>query len=110
MAHLERCDLFIGNDSGPAHVAAAVGTPTIAIFGSAVSAWYRPLGAHHRVIQVDDMPCRPCFDHCTQSENFCITGIPVERVLREVEGVLDALVERRPIAVDLVSRRSEIPA
>lgn len=108
MALLECMDLFIGNDSGPAHIAAAVGTPTVVIFGSAVSAWYRPLGEGHRVIQVDDMPCRPCFDQCTRSENFCITDITVERVLSEVDAQLQAIFAE-PLAVDLTSLASDIP-
>ncbi len=109
-AYLELCDMFIGNDSGPAHIAAAVGTPTITIFGSAVSEWYRPLGLGHRVVQVDEMPCRPCFDHCTRSENFCITGIPAERVLREVDASLAAVALTRSLAVDLTPLASDIPA
>ena len=110
VAYLNCCDLFIGNDSGPAHIAAAVGAPTVAIFGSAVSAWYRPLGLDHRVIQIDDMSCRPCFDHCTRSENFCITGISVQTVRNAVEESIGRVLARRSFAVDLNSVASDIPA
>lgn len=96
-AQLALCDLFVGNDTGPAHIAAAVGVPCITIFGSAVSAWYRPYGEQHRVVQVDDVPCRPCFDQCTQPENFCITDISLARVLEEVESALEHVLERRRI-------------
>ena len=43
-------DLFVGNDSGPAHVAAAVGTPTIALFGPTNPAIWRPLAPHSQVV------------------------------------------------------------
>ena len=48
---LSSCDLFIGNDSGPAHLAAAIGLPTISIFGKTNPARYRPMGPNTVVIQ-----------------------------------------------------------
>ncbi len=89
-AYLRRCDLFIGNDSGPAHVAAAVGTPTVTIFGPQNADWYRPYGPHSAVVHVTPMPCRPCFDQCTQPTNICLTTIPVSFVLAEVLGALQS--------------------
>jgi len=64
-AVIERCDLFIGNDSGPMHIAAAVGTPVVAVFGPSNSqAWgpYTPPGqpSRHQVVS-RDLPCVPCF-------------------------------------------------
>ena len=51
--------LYIGNDSGPMHLAAAVGTPTIAVWGSSDSRRWRPWGVDHRVIQ-NPFECNPC--------------------------------------------------
>lgn len=109
VAQLARCDVFLGNDSGPAHIAAAVGADTVTIVGPQVAAWYRPYGEHHRVVQIDDVPCRPCFDHCTQPENFCITQISVPRVLKEVEAVIRRRADRTSSAVDLMLVEGEIP-
>jgi ADP-heptose:LPS heptosyltransferase len=50
-AVLERCVLFLGNDSGITHLAAAVGTPTVAVFGGASRPIWEPLGEHTRVVQ-----------------------------------------------------------
>ncbi|HXI85162.1 MAG TPA: glycosyltransferase family 9 protein [Verrucomicrobiae bacterium] len=50
-AVLERCVLFLGNDSGITHLAAAVGTPTVALFGGASLPIWEPLGLHTRVVQ-----------------------------------------------------------
>lgn len=49
-AVLERADLMVGNDSGPLHMAAAVGTPVVALFGPSEPRHFAPLGAHHRVL------------------------------------------------------------
>lgn len=64
-AALELADLFIGNDAGPMHLAAAVGTPTVAIFGlSNADAWGPYTGNHPErkalVVKLD-LPCMPCF-------------------------------------------------
>jgi len=53
-AVLERCALFIGNDSGITHLSAAVGTPTIALFGPASSSIWQPRGRRVRVIRFGD--------------------------------------------------------
>jgi heptosyltransferase III len=47
---LERCALFLGNDSGITHLAAAVGTPTIALFGPASASAWEPGGEHVSVL------------------------------------------------------------
>jgi len=64
-ALIERCDLFVGGDSGPMHVAVAVGTPVVAVFGpSNKEAWgpYTPPGesSPHTVV-TRNLPCQPCF-------------------------------------------------
>ena len=64
-AVIERCKLFMGNDSGPMHMAVAVGTPVVAVFGpSNKEAWgpYSPPGVPnpHKVV-ARDLPCQPCF-------------------------------------------------
>lgn len=113
-AYLARCDLFVGNDSGPAHIAAAVGTPTVTIFGPQNADWYRPYGPHGTVVHITPMPCRPCFDRCTQPSNICLTGIPASAVLAEVLGALekrgDGLRHVHRHDVDLVPLGGEIPA
>ncbi len=65
-AVIEHCHLFLGNDSGPMHIAAAVQTPVVAVFGpSNAAAWgpYTPPGesSPHTVVARSDLPCMPCF-------------------------------------------------
>lgn len=59
-ALLSRCQLFIGNDSAPLHLAAAVKTPTIGLFGPTSPAQFSPFGPEHAVIY-KAFPCSPCF-------------------------------------------------
>jgi ADP-heptose:LPS heptosyltransferase len=60
MAVLERCELFVGNDSAPMHMAAALGVPTVGIFGPTSVANFRPLGARVTIVRAG-LACSPCF-------------------------------------------------
>lgn len=87
-ALLSRCDLVISNDSGPVHVAAAVGTPTVTIFGPSDDVKYRPLGEKHRVVKTE-IDCRPCGKHqCPLGHHRCMTEITVDQILKEMETLL----------------------
>ncbi len=88
-ALLEQCDLFIGNDSGPMHVAAAVGTPTVAIFGPGAPAKTAPYVAADRHREVShNFACSPCrqdfFKECDPAPSglpWCLEQITVQEVL-----------------------------
>lgn len=76
------------NDSGLAHLAAAVGTPTVAIFGSTSSAWTAPLGPRVRIVQ-HAPPCSPCFRRTCRIGYRCLTAVTVRDVLTAVDAVAD---------------------
>ncbi|GIW09970.1 MAG: glycosyl transferase [Dehalococcoidia bacterium] len=87
-AVLQRAALFIGNDSGPAHLAAAVGTPALVIFsGQNEPAVWRPWG--ERVVVLQHRPaCAPCgLRHCTR-DLACLFGVSVEAALTAAEALL----------------------
>lgn len=69
-AALELVDLFIGNDAGPMHLASAVGTPTVAIFGLSNSEAWGPYTGNHptrkAIVVKQNLPCMPCF-YCGHS-------------------------------------------
>src|SRR5205807_4147745 len=75
IAVLRRARLLITNDSGPMHLAAAVGTPVIALFGPTDPARTGPYGVSHTVLR-SGVPCRPCFSRrCTNAiELECLTS------------------------------------
>ena len=85
-----RARLFIGVDSAPMHIAAAMGTPTVALFGPSGDKEWGPWGVAHRIVASDAHPCRPCgIDGCGGSKvSDCLTALPVARVYRAVQELL----------------------
>lgn len=81
-AILSECCLAVGNDGMLLHLAAAVGTRTVAIFGPSDPTLYRPFGANHGVIK-PALPCAPCYEkaknHCEHRR--CLTELSVDAVL-----------------------------
>ena len=82
-AMLSKCKLMVTNDSGPMHVAAAVGTPTVAIFGSSSPTWTRPFGLGHEVIY-KHLECSPCFQRTCPIGYKCLNAISVDEVYQAV--------------------------
>jgi ADP-heptose:LPS heptosyltransferase len=80
-AFLERADLFLGADSGPAHLAACAGTPSIVLFsGTNRSRQWRPWSRRSLVLR-HDVACRPCHHKvCPLADHPCMTGLNPERV------------------------------
>ena len=87
-ALLARLSLVIGNDSGLAHLAVAVGTPVVVIFGAAQKeTWEYPENCGYRAVSIP-VPCRPCaLAECPIGYN-CLTGVTVEAVLAATEPLL----------------------
>lgn len=87
-ALLSCCRALITGDSGPMHLASAVDTPVLALFGPTTREWgFYPAGPRDRVLE-SPLPCRPCSLHglasCRQS-GACLAGISPERVLETLE-------------------------
>jgi heptosyltransferase-1 len=79
-SRLEATDLLISNDSGPVHMAVAVGTPTLVLFGPTDPERTGPFGQGHRVIQAPP-PCCPCYlRNCTRHGAPCMNTIEVSTV------------------------------
>jgi heptosyltransferase-2 len=88
MALIEKCSLFITNDSGLMHVAAALNVPLIAIFGSTNSTTTGPLSSNSRVVQVP-MDCSPCLKpECPKGHLNCMDQIGVDMVFDIVKEIL----------------------
>ena len=88
-AVFRRAKVFLGHDSGPMHLAAAVGTTCVAIFSARnlPRVWF-PYGAGHRVVY-HEVSCRGCgLETCIAEGKRCLTSIGVEEVVAEVRGVL----------------------
>jgi heptosyltransferase-2 len=80
-ASLGRCAVVVANDSGAAHLAAAVGAPVVAVFASSDPSWTRPLGEKVRVVR-SDLECSPCFEKQCDIGYPCLTGIAASDVVK----------------------------
>jgi len=89
-ALLARADLLVCVDSGPMHVAAAMGTPVVALFGSTDPRRTGPLGPG--VVLRRELPCSPCLDRrCRIADAYrCMRDLQVEEVWRAAQGLLAA--------------------
>jgi ADP-heptose:LPS heptosyltransferase len=82
-ALLERADLFVGADSGPSHLAACAGVPSVVLFsGTNRPGQWRPWSRRSLVLR-HSVPCRPCHQKtCPLADHPCMTGLAPERVYR----------------------------
>lgn len=93
-ALIRELDLLISNDSGPVHMAAAVGTPTLVIFGPTDPRRTGPYGMVHRVLR-GNQPCQPCYDRvCRFGDKPCMKDVTVQRVGDEALELLEASKRR----------------
>ena len=102
-AVLQRLDLLVTGDTGPMHLAAAVGTPVVAVFGPSDPVRYAPRGALDRVVRVD-LPCSPCNRirqppaRCVGHIPDCLTLVSTSQVLHAAFEVFDAMAALRRTA------------
>ena len=87
-----RARLFIGVDSAPMHIAAAMQTPAVALFGPSGEHEWAPWNVPHRIVAANEFPCRPCgYDGCGGGKlSECLTTLPPARVLAAVDDLLGA--------------------
>jgi heptosyltransferase-2 len=90
---LAAADLAVSNDSGLLHVAAAIGTPAIGIFGPTSPWHWAPLNPIAGVIETaSELACRPCHKPtCRLGHHRCMRDIPVEQLVAAVHGVVQTL-------------------
>jgi len=87
---LRRMDLLISNDSGPVHMAAAVGTPVLVLFGPTDPGRTGPYGEGHRVV-TSSVECRPCFSRvCRDRGGECMKSISAGEVAAAALDILSA--------------------
>jgi ADP-heptose:LPS heptosyltransferase len=92
-AVIAELDLFVTGDTGPMHLANAVGTPIVAVFGPSDPRRYAPRGPRDTVVRID-LPCSPCNrirrppERCVGHTPDCLSGIDVERVLAAIDETL----------------------
>ncbi len=101
-ALIARAIALVTNDSAPLHLASAVGTPQVAIFGPTVPSFgFGPLGPDDISLGHDDLLCRPCSLHgpatCPLDHHRCMRDLSVERVAQALATVITRSEERRAL-------------
>jgi heptosyltransferase-2 len=94
-ALIERASVLITNDSAPLHLATAVGTPVVALFGPTVPEFgFGPRGPGDVILGMADLACRPCSSHgpptCPLGHHRCMRDLSVETVAKAVAPLASA--------------------
>src|SRR5207248_3357588 len=79
MAVIKCCGLFVTNDTGPMHIAAAFGVPVVAVFGPTDFKTTWPAGSDHQIVR-HLVECSPCLLRECPIDHRCMTGVTVEQV------------------------------
>jgi ADP-heptose:LPS heptosyltransferase len=92
ITQISRAAIFIGNDSGPGHIAALAGVPTFTIFGPQLPELFAPI--HPRSQWIEGAPCqfKPCYDSCHFSLAHCLLSLEEETVWKKLDGFLASLL------------------
>ncbi|MFQ5952353.1 MAG: glycosyltransferase family 9 protein [Candidatus Omnitrophota bacterium] len=90
---IDKASVFIGNDSGPSHIAAAMNTPLVVLFGPTDPEASAPISENMKVLH-DKISCWPCTlyyrrDRCEKESNICLQNIKPKDVLKSVKQVLE---------------------
>lgn len=89
-AWLAACELVVCTDSGPKHLAVAMGTPTLTLFGSTDPRGWQPPGSRHEYLVEEGLPCRPCDrTTCHVPGHPCLDGMQPSRVLVAARAMLE---------------------
>jgi len=90
-AILKRCDVLVSGDTGPLHMATAVGTPAVALFGAIDPGRTGPVGEGHRVIRHEELGCVPCNAKRCRNRRYleCMEMISVDEVFWAVAQILE---------------------
>jgi heptosyltransferase-1 len=87
IALLKKVDLVVAGDTGPVHLAAAVGTPTVSFYRSSDGKRSGPRGGQHVIIQ-SPLHCTACFRTTCDKDAICRESIKVEAVMKGIEKIL----------------------
>jgi len=95
---IDRAGVFIGNDSGPGHLAAFCGVPTFSFFGPQLPEWFAPL--HPAAVCLEGKPCpyKPCSDYCRFPVPRCLRELAEPEAWDSVETFTALHLEPRPSA------------
>ena len=88
---LASCDLLVTNDTGPAHVGAALSIPTLTIFGPTNEFETAPLGSHSEFMRAEGIECARCMHRQCPIDHRCMTRITVDAVAAKAYSLLEEI-------------------
>jgi ADP-heptose:LPS heptosyltransferase len=91
---VDRAGVFIGNDSGPGHLAAFTGVPTFTLFGPQLPEWFAPLHPASEWLEGKACPYKPCSDYCRFSVPYCMVNAGEEGVWALVKAFVTRTLHR----------------
>jgi ADP-heptose:LPS heptosyltransferase len=107
-AVIQRASLLIANNTGPVHVAAAIGTPVVDLY-ALTNPQHTPWRVLSRVL-FHDVPCRYCYKSvCPEQHHACLRQVSPEAVAHAALELLDTVAQRRDNVLPL-RRRRPVPA
>jgi heptosyltransferase-2 len=92
VAVLKAARLFVGNDSGLMHLAAALQVPTVGIFGSSNPDWTGPRGRWTIAVAAEGFACRPCYRRRCNQPTFCLETVTARQVFEAGQNLLGRVV------------------
>jgi ADP-heptose:LPS heptosyltransferase len=95
---VDRAGAFIGNDSGPGHLAAFCGVPTFTLFGPQLPEWFAPLHPASEWLEGKACPYKPCSDYCRFLAPCCMVGSGEDEVWSRVETFVNRIIVQRTAA------------
>jgi len=84
-ALVDQAGVFIGNCSGPGHLAAICGVPTFTVYGPSLHEWWAPMHPAAEIFEGRACPYKPCSDYCRYATPFCLWDVPMTEVWPPVE-------------------------
>jgi ADP-heptose:LPS heptosyltransferase len=94
LAYIDRAGIFIGNCSGPGHLAAISGVPTFTIYGPSLHEWWLPMHPAAEIFEGKACPYKPCSDYCRYEKPFCLGDVKAEDVWPRVESFAGKYLRR----------------
>jgi heptosyltransferase-2 len=85
---LDTCNLLVSNDTGPAHIAAALGRPTLSIFGPTNEFETAPMGPRSEMIRAEGIECARCMHRDCPIDHRCMTRISPQEVFEKAMRLL----------------------
>lgn len=85
LAQIDRAGIFIGNCSGPGHLAAICGLPTFTLYGPSLPEWFAPMHPAAEKFEGKSCPYKPCSDYCRFAKPFCLGDLTADDVWARLE-------------------------